>query len=275
MQLTSRIEAARTMVLKGLPGSAVLGVLFSGGKDSMACLHLLKDRLACAIYADTGFSFPETHEMVNYAASLVPMHVVLTDRKSQQEREGMPSDVVPVDWTALGQHLHGPKPITIQSYLQCRFENVSHPMWLKAKALGVTHLVTGARADESKNAGTKAVSPETEGIISLYPLHDWTEADVFAYLETVMTVPAHYYEVPNMSSLDCWDCTAFLSDSGPLLAWMKRRYPHIYAQRATRENQLYAALQEALALPGVSSAHEKQASKPYPITERVDALKSL
>lgn len=230
-----------------IPGSAVVGLAFSGGKDSMACLHLLRDRLSFAIFVDTGFLLPETRECVNYASSLLPVHIVLTDRKGQNAREGMPSEVVPIDWTAAGQRLTGPKPVKIQSYRQCHYENVNLPLWTKALALGVTHLVNGARADEHKNAMIPAVC-QTDGVTELSPLYNWTEHDVFEYLETVMEVPAHYYAVPRSSSLDCFDCTGFVQDTVEFIPWLRARYPAEYAQYALRNHALYAAIHEALAL---------------------------
>ena len=104
---------------------------FSGGKDSMACLHFLQD-LDCAIHVDTGFSYPETRRLVEYASSILPMHIVISNRHAQNEREGIPADVVPIDWTNLGQQITGPKlvqsigtmsaGIPSRSFCACRFE---------------------------------------------------------------------------------------------------------------------------------------------------------
>ncbi|SLM46773.1 protein of unknown function [Nitrospira japonica] len=231
-----------------IPESAVIGLAFSGGKDSMACLHLLRDRLSFAIFVDTGFTLPETLECVTYARALVPMHVVRTDRKGQNAREGIPADVVPIDYTSFGQQFTGRKPVTIQSYRQCHFENVNKPLWDKAISLSVTHLVSGSRADEHKNAMTQAVMPFEE-MTQLCPIHDWSEQDVLDYLETVMEVPAHYYAVPQSSSLDCFDCTAFVQETTEFIPWLREHYPERYAQYAIRNNALYSAIQDALGLP--------------------------
>ncbi|MDE2389927.1 MAG: phosphoadenosine phosphosulfate reductase family protein, partial [Betaproteobacteria bacterium] len=57
----------------GRRDSVLMRVLaFSGGKDSMACLHLMRGSLDCAIYIDTGKAYPETLELVRYAGSIVP-----------------------------------------------------------------------------------------------------------------------------------------------------------------------------------------------------------
>ena len=214
---------------------------FSGGKDSMACLHFLQD-LDCAIHVDTGFSYPETRRLVEYASSILPMHIVRSNRHEQNEREGLPADVVPIDWTNLGQQITGPKATKIQSYLGCCYENISLPILVKAKELGVTELVYGQRNQEHYKSPSRNGSI-IEGITRLHPIEDWTDAEVMAYLETKMDVPDHYSI--KHSSLDCYDCTAFRKESDDRVEWMRERYPEFHAVYAKRIGELNAALAEA------------------------------
>lgn len=216
---------------------------FSGGKDSMACLHLWRDKLDCAIYVDTGFAYPETHMMVAYAAKMLPLHRVKSDRQGQQAINGLPADVVPVEWTVTGQAMTGKKPVTIQSSLQCCYENLSRPLLDRAKALGVTHLVYGQRNEEPYKAPSRN-GDVVEGMVRLHPIEDWTMQQVFDYLATQMTVPDHYRLT--RSSLDCYDCPAYQRVSQDLIAWTKARYPEFYAAYAVKNNTVLAAIQEAL-----------------------------
>ena len=216
---------------------------FSGGKDSMACLHLELATLDCAIYIDTGFAYPETKALVEYASALLPVHIIQTDRAGQNEFEGIPADVVPIDWTRLGHITTGRKPALIQSYIGCCYENIAQPLFETAKRLGVTHLVYGQRNDETHKAS--AVNGDViGGITRLHPIETWTAKDVLAYLATVMDVPAHY--VIGHSSLDCYDCTAFARESSDRVEWMRKKHPALYAGYKTRHDALGNALMRSL-----------------------------
>ena len=213
----------------------------------MACLHLMREQLDCAIYVDTGFSYPETRALVNYAASLLPiLHVVQSDRQGQHEQMGIPADVVPIDWTEVGQQITSPKPIRIQSYLGCCFANITLPLWAKAKELGVTTLVMGQRNDEGYRSPARDGTP-CEGITRLHPIEGWTAQHVLDYLETQMDVPAHY-RFSAQTSLDCYDCTGYEREAHERVAWMKATHPQAYAAYAMKHHALYTALQEALQL---------------------------
>lgn len=221
----------------------MMALAFSGGKDSMACLHLMKDDLDCAIYVDTGFAYPETQELVGYAATLVPMHIVSSDRKGQNAREGIPADVVPISWTAFGQLVTTTKPWRIQSYLGCCCENISLPLLRAAKDLGVTQLVYGQRNEEGHKA-TSRNGDVIDGITRLHPIEEWTKAQVLDYLATKMPIPAHY--ALKHSSLDCYDCTAFEKESSDRITWMQQQHPDLYQSYRTRRVAVDTALKEAL-----------------------------
>lgn len=216
---------------------------FSGGKDSMACLHLLRESLDCAIYVDTGYSYPETLALVDYARTMLTVHVVESDRKGQNEREGIPADVVPINWTNLGQQFTEKKDFTIQSYLGCCYENLSMPLFKKAQELSATVLVFGQRNDEGYKSPARN-GDMVFGIKRVQPIETWTTAEVMAYLATKMDVPKHY--VIKHSSLDCWDCTAYRKDSVDRVDWMREAHPDLYQRYAKRANMLDAAIKEAM-----------------------------
>lgn len=216
---------------------------FSGGKDSMACLHLLKDSLDCAIYVDTGKSYPETAEMVRYASKLVSVITVYTNRAEQNERDGIPADVVPVDWTRIGQMVTGRKPVMIQNYLSCCWENISLPLLSKAAEIGATEIVYGQRNDEGHKS-TSRNGDIVEGIVRLQPIENWTSDQVMEYLASKMDIPAHY-KIKH-SSLDCYDCTAYRKDSRDRVRFTKRNYPEMYREYSERIHLLNQALLSSL-----------------------------
>lgn len=216
---------------------------FSGGKDSLACLHLMLSTLDCAIYVNTGFAYPETLELVEYARTMLSVHEVVSDRKRQNEREGIPSDVVPINWTRLGQEMTGVKPAMVQSYLGCCFENLALPLFQKAKELGVTELVLGQRLEEGHKSPARDGNI-VDGIKRLHPIEDWTTDQVMSYLSTKMEMPAHFHI--KHSSLDCYDCTAYKADSADRIRWTRDTHPKFYEEYRTRENAVNEALLVAL-----------------------------
>ena len=208
----------------------------------MACLHLMRDKLDCAIYVDTGFAYPETLALIDYAETILPVHRVFIDRKAQNAAMGIPADVVPINWTVLGQQLTGQKAVTVQSYLGCCFENVTQPLIQKAKEIGVTQLVSGQRSDESHKS-TFRNGMVIDGIERLNPIESWSTGEVIEYLKTKMTVPNHF--VIKHSSLDCYDCTAYAGDSNDRVEWTKQQHPAFHAKYMIRRNGLDNALMTA------------------------------
>jgi phosphoadenosine phosphosulfate reductase len=215
----------------------------SGGKDSMACLFLMKDQLDCAIYVDTGYAYPETQAVIELAATYLPVLRLHVDREANHRLEGFPSDVVPVEWTPIGQAVTHAKPYRIQSSLQCCLDNIAKPIIAKAQELGATHLVCGLRLEETYKA-TSRHGDVVEGLVRVHPVEAWTAQQVLDYLATQMDVPAHFFL--NHSSLDCYDCTAFHHASQDRLAWTKDRYPHYYAAYAHKHNAILAAVEASL-----------------------------
>lgn len=215
----------------------------SGGKDSMACLYLLREHLDGAIYVDTGFSFPETQAMIAHAETLVPVHRVKTERELNHRTVGIPADVVPVEWTVFGQLMTRAKPYRIQSSVQCCYANIAKPLIEAAQALGATHLVYGQRTSDTYRATAKD-GDTVDGLIRVHPIEQWTTEEVFQYLATKMDIPPHYHLAH--SSLDCYDCPAFRSQSQDRVLWMKDRYPSYHAAYEAKYHAVLAAVEASL-----------------------------
>lgn len=222
------------------------GLAFSGGKDSWACLWLNKDRLhdIDVIWVNTGKNYPELLATIEKAKVLCPnFHEVHTDRDGQNAAHGLPADVVPINWTALGQQFTGPKPVTIQSYLGCCYENISWPLHLKAKELGLTEIIRGQRMDEGHIGGARD-GTVFEGIKCLHPIENWTKEQVLDFVAKHMELPDHFrFE---HSSMDCYDCTAYRKESADRVDYMRTTHPVLYEHYSERSNALNTALQEAI-----------------------------
>lgn len=224
-----------------------LGLAFSGGKDSWACLWLNRERLAdiTVFWVDTGYNFPELLATVGQARALCPNFVrVPADRRGQNDINGLPADVVPIQWTRIGQRISGPKPVTIQPYLTCCFENIARPLHQAALAHGITHLIRGQRDDESHKSPSRDGAVVDGGITYLHPVEGWSADQVLQFVGQHMALPEHFGL--KHSSMDCYDCTAFASETADRVAFTRERHPDLYAQYRVRKDQINAALREAM-----------------------------
>ena len=223
-----------------------LGLAFSGGKDSLACLLLNKERLSeiTVFFVNTGKTYPETMKLVEYAKSISLNFIeILVDREGQNAFNGLPADVVPINWTVLGQAQTEEKAVTIQSYLQCCYENIAKPLMDAAKHCGITHLIRGQRNDESHKS-TSRNGDVVDGITFLQPIETWTTASVLDFIARHMEIPAHF----NLghTSLDCFDCTAYQKETKDVSSYRELNHPELHKKYLARKEQLDSVLREAL-----------------------------
>ena len=223
-----------------------LGLAFSGGKDSLACLLLNKERLSeiTVFFVNTGKMYPETQKIINYAKSISPNFVEIeTSQQFQNDQNGLPSDVVPINWTVFGQSIAGKKDITVQSYLQCCYENISGPLHNTAKNHGITHLIRGQRNDETHKA-TSRDGDVIDGITYIHPIETWTAASVLDFLARNIEIPVHF----NLghTSLDCFDCTAYQKETKDVSSYRELNHPELHKKYLARKEQLDSVLREAL-----------------------------
>jgi ubiquinone/menaquinone biosynthesis C-methylase UbiE len=190
---------------------------FSGGKDSLACLHLWRDKdlldSTVVLWCNSGAAYPETIEQMECIKTWVPNFLeVKGDQPGVIERYGYPSDVVPVLSSPQGSVLNGRHGPLIQSFMDCCARSLWAPMYNAIKALGITRVIRGQRNDE-KLTGPVRNGDLIDGIEYILPIQDWTEAEVFAYLKEVSAEIPAYYENGERTSRDCWSCTAFRFES--------------------------------------------------------------
>jgi 3'-phosphoadenosine 5'-phosphosulfate sulfotransferase (PAPS reductase)/FAD synthetase len=203
-------------------------LFFSGGKDSIACLELLKPYLdkIVVIWVNTGSNFPEVEECVTKVALKVSNFVEIpTNQAWSIEINGYPADVVPVNFTKLGQDITKQKNIILRSYLECCNENLWSPSYEKVKELGITGVIRGQRADEDHRAPIKS-GYIADGIEYFFPLQDWSNEDVNKYLEKQGVEMTERLMMRSHTSLDCWNCTAFTENSVERMEYMKKHHPN-------------------------------------------------
>ena len=219
---------------------------FSGGKDSWACLWMNKARLheITVIWINTGKNYPEMLATIDKAKALCPNFVeVLVDRDGQNAYNGLPSDVVPINWTRHGQEITSKKPVMVQSYIQCCAENIGMNLQEYCKIHGITHLIRGQRNDENHKSSARHGSI-IEGIVYEQPIENWTSQQVLDYVATFMDLPNHFKF--KHSSMDCFDCTAFTRESKDRIEYTKKHHPDLHKIYDERKQLLQSALIESL-----------------------------
>lgn len=190
-------------------------LLFSGGKDSLACLYLNKDKWdqIYVVWLNTGAAYPE---MVAYMAEWkkkLPYFVELNSNQPENvQQHGWPVDVLPVNNTMLGRQISGENGPLMQPYVSCCSTNIWFPLHYGVKALGVTKVIKGQRNSDEKKSTARNGS-KVDGIEFVMPIQDWTESQVYQYLDEVGAVLPPGYKEGEKTGRDCWDCTAYLSDN--------------------------------------------------------------
>jgi phosphoadenosine phosphosulfate reductase len=217
----------------------------SGGKDSLATLYLLRpwwDRLT-VVWLDTGDAYPETTERMWAIAAEVPHFAVVQGRQPEiVSRDGWPSDVVPQRYTTDGNAVFGATKFKVQTRLSCCWRALMVPLHEAMQASGVTLLIRGKRRDEADKTGVETGYMEG-GVEVLTPIIDWSEDDVFDFLErNHIEIPAFYITSP--ASLDCMSCTAWWEHKNG--DYLEAHYPAHFAEHTRRLGLIRAAINEEL-----------------------------
>ena len=223
----------------------MIALAFSGGKDSLACWYLSRHLNPVVLWVNTGKGYPETLEIVNEVrAEAVNFVEITSDQQKQNDIHGLPSDIVPIDFTTFGMIFTGNKPVRVQSYLGCCIDNITSPLLQKCKEIGATDLIRGQRLDDNHKS-TAVDGTVVEGIKFLQPIERWTKEQVLGYvLDQRGSLPDHYSI--EHSSLDCYDCTAFVEHSHDRIEWTKQRHPEMHRAYTKRMDALKLSLTPSL-----------------------------
>ena len=206
-----------------------VALMFSGGKDSLACLHLVKDYLdkTIVVWVNTGANFPEIEQMMREVKAIVThFHEIKTDQPSSIKANGYPVDVVPVNYTKLGQSVTSIKDFKLRSYFECCAENFWIPCDAEMRKLGVTGVIRGQRNSEAHRAPIKSGHIEN-GIEYHLPIESWKDSEVIDYLRSKDVVIDERLSMAH-SSLDCWNCTAYMAESAERFKYIKKHHPSKY-----------------------------------------------
>lgn len=184
----------------------------SAGKDSAAVLWLLEPywHKLQVIWANPGNPYPETVEYMEKLSAMLPNFVtILGDQPNDINRHGWPVDIIPTETLPMGMMILNEKRPVLRPYWDCCFANMWKPMGDYVKDFGATAVIRGQkRADKMKN--TMRSGEVVDGVEYIYPIDDYTDAEVFEYLAE--KVPDSY-ERGLKSSLDCMNCTAYTAEN--------------------------------------------------------------
>lgn len=194
---------------------------FSGGKDSIVIYDLCKEfKQITNFWVNTGSALPHMEEFIKQFDVIE----VNTDKDKQNLEYGYPVDLVPVvnnpvfyKTENLYDALILPK---LQDWRGCCAMNRWRPFKDFVESQKATLLIHGQR--ETDNATMVQPLQEQEEISTLAPIWEWTDRDVYEYIEqNKLPLPDQYPET--VSSFDCYDCTAI--DNDP--EWFESRYEYL------------------------------------------------
>jgi phosphoadenosine phosphosulfate reductase len=220
---------------------------FSGGKDSIAALHMMRDYWdkIKVVWVNTGSALPETIKQMDKVRDLVPHFVeIKTNQKEDIELNGMPVDVLPHQNSLIGSIAQGGCEHKMRLFFDCCANNIWKPMSDYVKSNNVTLIIRGQKASDHHKAPVKT-GDVIDGIEYFFPLENMTDSEVVSYLkEHGIELPKHYEYVN--SSLDCWNCTAYMFDNVGRVKYLKDHYPDLHEKLVSDLKIVKAAIEQPL-----------------------------
>jgi len=158
---------------------------FSGGKDSLAVLLLLRDQLhdITVLWADSGDSFPETIEQMELVKSICPNFITVKgNQPGVIERGGYPVDVLPMrNHTYIANMTQQDRP-KLQGFFECCTNSFLIPMHAKALELGATMIIRGQKLADAQKSPVRN-GDVIDGIEYWFPIEDWSDEQVMEFVE--------------------------------------------------------------------------------------------
>lgn len=208
-------------------------LLFSAGKDSLACLLMLWPHLEKidVVWVNPGAPHGETVEYMKGIASRVPNFIEVNgDQPGWIEKNGWPVDVVPARHTVAGEAGAGAASLRFMPYFACCGANMWAPIQNFIKDSGHTLVITGQRKEETMRNRLRDEAVQTlDGVDYFQPLNDWTEPQVMDFIASKGEPLPPFYKDGATSSVDCWNCTAYLDHNAGRLRHMRQSEPGLWA----------------------------------------------
>jgi phosphoadenosine phosphosulfate reductase len=202
--------------------------MLSGGKDSIAMVYLFREHLdrVTVYHCDTGDLMPETNEVVAQLERMCPRFVrIKSDVRDWIAKNGIPTDLFPVQCGPVGRLMHHGEAgdVAVVDKFACCTVNRWLPIGARLRDDGATLTIYGTRRSEP-GYGLMAYTASNEprphthsdivrgnagaSVERWFPLEDWSDQDVFAYLHSVGAPIPRYYECGMRKGAECARCPA-------------------------------------------------------------------
>jgi 3'-phosphoadenosine 5'-phosphosulfate sulfotransferase (PAPS reductase)/FAD synthetase len=210
---------------------AVVG--FSGGKESLVLKHLLQpwaDRLEY-VWVNTGAMLPHMREFILGHG----VTEVMSDQGERFRRVGLPSRIVPIFNTPLGVMTQStPERLMLTDWVNCCAALRTQPLINAARIRGLTLYVHGQRLAD----GVLLTTPGD--LESLDALREWSEAQVYEYIQRNEVALPPQYLAGYRDSGECWNCTSELDVNR--FRYLAAEYPQLWARLKPSLQQVYGAV---------------------------------
>lgn len=206
-----------------------IALMYSGGKDSTACLYLLKKwwNKINVVWVNSGATFPEVLAFMENMKKKLPRFIeVKSNQPAYVDTFGLPTEILPVDYTAIGQAIGVERSFKLNNYIDCCATNIWYPALKAIKSLGCTLVIRGQKNCDFKKSSLRS-GVINDGVEYLFPVEKWSNKDVFDYLKEQDFCFPSYYNLA-ATSLDCWNCTAYCYEHKDKLAYMRDNHPKLY-----------------------------------------------
>lgn len=201
-----------------------IALCFSGGKDSLAVVYLLRDRLAdlTVYHLDTGDLLPEQREVVDHVRQMTPRFVTVhTDVNAWIAEHGLPTDLLPHSAHPIGQAM-GEGPRLVGRY-DCCYANLMGPLFERVIEDGNTLLIRGTKAVDMNHLPTRG-GETSHGLELMLPIEGWSNDQVFAYLRSVGAPISRVYDHV-VNSPECARCSAWWGEKRA--QYLQQFYPDL------------------------------------------------
>lgn len=209
-----------------------IALAFSGGKDSLAIVYMLRPHLdrITLYHLDTGDLLPEIRAIVGHVKAFAPHFVHIHGNVTGWiEANGMPTDLLPYSAHDVGR-VAGQEGIRLTSRYSCCYANLMLPVWERIKADGNTLVIRGTKAVDQKRIPAK--SGETHDGIEIWnPIEGWSHEDVFDYLKAMGAPHNRIYDYMT-NAPECARCPAWWGEGRA--AYLKQFHPELFADYAAR-----------------------------------------
>jgi 3'-phosphoadenosine 5'-phosphosulfate sulfotransferase (PAPS reductase)/FAD synthetase len=191
-----------------LRGGRRVALQFSGGKDSLALLYMLRAwwNDLTIYWANPGDPPDELLDLMRRVAGEVPHFVEVPGRRWEVIQQfGWPANVVPAGHDRLSHDIFvKSKTPLLQDRLSCCIRSMMAPMHERMIQDGVTLVLRGQRGADA----LAARMPESGEYEVLFPIDSWSDEDVFGFLAGRGVKLPGWYEV-SKHGMDCLTCSAW------------------------------------------------------------------